>query len=236
MIRITPQPGGKVAVASPEPLWPLLQLLIPQATQRGAKGRHYIRASASVLERLDQFVTLAAGVQLVAQQYQERVALVLALEKAQTTLRVLRGKPHLTPEPPPQPLARPPSCSSIGGIGPRGELGWHQLAQVQGYVDHLEVWLVEQLDTLPALDDLDDLQAQLASCWRERDRLMEIRYQAYLVELALRAEARATPAQPAPEVDQDMLGAIEVDTSLEAYEAALQAHAVAQAKASGEAL
>lgn len=233
MIRITPQPAGKVAVASPAPLWPLLQLLIPQATQRGAKGRHYIRASASALERLDQFVTLAAGAQLVAQQYQERVGLVLALEKAQTTLRVLRSQQHLTPEPPPQPLARPPSCSSIGGIGPRGELGWHQLAQVQVYVDQVEVWLVEQLDTLPALDDL---QEQLASCWRERDRLMEIRYQAYLVELALRAEARATPAQPAPEVDQDMQGASEVDTSLEAYEAALQAHAVAQAKASGEAL
>ena len=233
MIRITPQPGCKVAVASPAPLWPLLQLLFPQAAQRGAKGRHYIRASAAALERLDQFVTLAAGVQLVAQQYQERVALVLALEKAQTTLRVLRGQQHLTPEPPPQPLARPPSCSSIGGIGPRGELGWHQLAQVQVYVDQVEVWLVEQLDTLPALDDL---QKQLASCWRERDRLMEIRYQAYLVELALRAEARATPAPPAPEVDQDMLGPSEVDTSLEAYEAALQAHAVAQAKASGEAL
>ncbi|MDG9918242.1 hypothetical protein N7645_15235 [Pseudomonas juntendi] len=230
MIRITPQPGGKVAVASPSPLWPLLLHLFPQAVQRGRTGRHYIRASAWALERLDQLATLTAGVQLVAQQYQERVALVLALNKAQTTLRVLRGQQQLTPDQPPQPLALPPACSSIAGIEPRSELGWHQLAHVQGYVDRLEVWLIEQLDTLPTLDNL---QEQLASAWRERDRLMEIRYRAFLVELALRDQARALPAQQAAEVDQDemaMGSMTDLDDSLEAYEDALQAHAVAQAK------
>lgn len=233
MIRITPQPGGKVAVASPSPLWPLLQHLFPQAVQRGRGGRHYIRASAWALERLDQLAALTAGVHQVAKQYQERVALVLALNKAQTTLRVLRGQQQLTPGQPAQPLALPPACSSIAGIEPRSELGWHQLAQVQAYVDRLEVWLIEQLDTLPALDDLDDLQEQLASAWRERDRLMDIRYRAFLVELALRDQARALPAQQAAEVDQEemaMGSMTDLDDSLEAYEDALQAHAVAQAK------